>query len=144
MDQALLIVAKLLGGAIFAVVPAFLSRGSFRRVCECNPSLVSIYVAFAIGGIGVIAWSEGVIFLRDQFSNENFGIVVIWAAMFRLLGALAILIAAVGYLVHDERGKAIGLGQSAIVTLLTLALTAPVAFVAFLMSAFLFMPHASN
>jgi hypothetical protein len=137
---ALEIVAKLLGGALFAIVPTLISRGSFRRVCEFSPRFSSIYLAFLVGGLATIAWGEVISFFRNEFIAENFGIVVVYASALRLLGSLALIIAAVAYLIRDEKGKPIGMASATIVTLLTLVLTAPIGLAVFLISAFLFMP----
>src|SRR5215468_4063190 len=126
-DDASQILARLAGGALVAIVPAFLSRGIIRRVCEFNPPFLDAYIGFAVGSLAAIAWERVVLAVRDSFFLGDMpGRAFLLGWLFTWSGGLVLLVLSVSYFVRDRQRRPIGLGSGTVVTLLTAMLAAPI------------------
>jgi hypothetical protein len=139
-DEVSHIAARVAGGAIIAIVPAFLSRGIINRVCEFKPSFLDAYIGFAVGSLAAIAWERVVLTVRDRFIEETPGQAIVIGWWFTWFGGLVLLALCVGYFVRDRKRQPIGIGSGIVVTLLTAILAAPIGLVVWLAMAFFFMP----
>ena len=136
------IVAKIGAGAVLALPLAICARLPFPRVCEFQPRFLVSYFAFVVGCIAVVVWNELVTVGRDLFIDENTGIALILAASIRWIGSFVLIAASVAYLVHDRKGRPIGLASATVVSLLAAVMTAPIGLIVFGITAVLYMPHA--
>src|SRR5262249_5690861 len=134
------ILAMLLAAAIGAAIPAALSPGAVRRVCEFKPSLRQTYLAFLIGGLCPIAWEQLVQLARRPFMAETPGAAILLGWSFTIFGGLLLIVLAVGYFIRDAEHRPIGFGSGVVVTLLTLVWAAPIALVVWLAYSFYFLP----
>ena len=135
------IAAKVAAGVLLALILAVCARLPFPRVCEYQPRFGASFFAFAVGCIAVVVWNELVTSVRDLYLDENTGLTLVWAAAFRWLGSIALIIVSVACLVRDKKGKPVGLASAAVVSLLTMVMTAPIGLIVFATSAILFMPR---
>ncbi len=138
------IAAKLVAALLFACVLAMLARLPLPRVCGFQPRFRNVFMAFLVGAIAAVVWSEIVSSVRDSFIDTNVGVTLIWSAFFRWLGSLALIATALAYLLRDEDGEPIGLASATVISMLTLVMSAPIALLGFAVAALLFIPHLSR
>jgi len=139
-DDLTHVLARVAGGALAAIIPAFLSRGVVNRICEFRPPFINTYLAFAIGFLAAIAWQRIVLSIRDFLSPDGSGQALALGSLFTWSGGLALIILSVSHFVRDRQGHSIGVGSGVVVTLLTCLLSAPIALVVWLTVMFAFMP----
>jgi hypothetical protein len=138
------IAAKVAAGALLALLLAVFARIVFPRVCGFQPPFLRAYSVFILGCVMVVIWNEVVTAVRDQIVGENLGYAFVWAALFRWLGSIALIIAPVAYLIRDEESDPIGLGSATVISLLAIVMKAPVGLIAFSLTAALTLPRLAH
>jgi hypothetical protein len=138
------ILAKVAAGALLALLLTLFARIVFPRVCGFQPVFWRAYMAFVIGCVMVVIWNEFVTVVRDRFVDDNLGYAFVWAALFRWLGSIALIIAPTAYMIRDEESEPIGLGSATGISLLAMVMTAPVGLIAFSLTAALMLPRLSH